>query len=148
MWHLHQPTRKRRRNQGTHIQVLECMRPPYHGVWTRPCSWSQADACVGALGGSQLEVMTVNTIESLQSSTCPDCSCNTCAAQQHNNGTCHTQLPAGTMEHGVRHGRGKYTFGASGAAFEGQYVNGQKQGHGIMKFPDGSKYEGEGGLSP
>jgi hypothetical protein len=47
------------------------------------------------------------------------------------------------MEHGVRHGRGKYTFGASGAVYEGDYASGQRHGRGAMKFPDGSKYEGE-----
>lgn len=52
---------------------------------------------------------------------------------------------AGAMEHGVRHGRGTYTFGASGAAYDGDYVQGVRQGRGSIRFPDGGKYEGARG---
>lgn len=47
----------------------------------------------------------------------------------------------GHMDHGKRHGQGKYTW-ASGAFYEGSYANNKKQGHGLMTFPDKSKYEG------
>ena len=36
----------------------------------------------------------------------------------------------------LRHGTGKYTF-ASGVVYEGDYVEGKKQGAGVMTFPDG-----------
>lgn len=46
------------------------------------------------------------------------------------------------MEHGVRQGQGKYTWGAQGAVYEGEYVNNRRQGVGMMTFPDKSRYEG------
>jgi hypothetical protein len=48
----------------------------------------------------------------------------------------------GQMEHGVRQGQGKYTWGAQGAVYEGEYVNNRRQGVGVMTFPDKSRYEG------
>jgi hypothetical protein len=48
----------------------------------------------------------------------------------------------GQMEHGKRQGQGKYTWGAQGAVYEGEYVDNRRQGVGIMTFPDKSKYEG------
>jgi hypothetical protein len=46
------------------------------------------------------------------------------------------------MEHGKRQGQGKYTWGAQGAAYEGEYAGNRRQGVGMMTFPDKSKYEG------
>lgn len=50
----------------------------------------------------------------------------------------------GTMEHGVRTGKGTYTWGVSGAVYTGDYVNGKKHGKGKMVYPDKGVYEGEG----
>jgi radial spoke head protein 1 len=47
------------------------------------------------------------------------------------------------MEHGKKHGQGKYTWGAAGAVYEGEYVDNRRQGLGSMTFPDKSKYEGK-----
>lgn len=48
----------------------------------------------------------------------------------------------GTMVHGVRQGKGKYTW-ASGAVFEGEYVEGSKQcEQGTMIYLDKGRYEG------
>ncbi|GBF91518.1 hypothetical protein Rsub_04258 [Raphidocelis subcapitata] len=49
----------------------------------------------------------------------------------------------GGMQHGVRHGRGRYTFGGGPAAYEGEYVEGRREGRGVMRFPDGGSYDGE-----
>lgn len=49
---------------------------------------------------------------------------------------------AGAMSHGARHGRGTYTWGASGARYSGDYVAGAREGQGTMTFPDKSRYEG------
>lgn len=46
------------------------------------------------------------------------------------------------MEHGKRSGQGKYTWGAQGAVYEGEYVDNRRQGLGTMAFPDKSRYEG------
>lgn len=46
------------------------------------------------------------------------------------------------MEHGKRSGQGKYTWGASGAVYEGEYCDNRRQGLGMMTFPDKSRYEG------
>lgn len=46
------------------------------------------------------------------------------------------------MEHGTRHGRGRYTFGASGALYDGAYAAGARCGHGAARFPDGGSYTG------
>ncbi|PNW87874.1 hypothetical protein CHLRE_01g005450v5 [Chlamydomonas reinhardtii] len=49
----------------------------------------------------------------------------------------------GTMEHGVRTGKGTYTWGVSGAVYTGDYVNGKKHGKGKMVYPDKGVYEGD-----
>ena len=46
------------------------------------------------------------------------------------------------MDHGKRQGRGKYTWGAKGAVYDGEYADNRRQGTGIMTFPDKSRYEG------
>uniref|UniRef100_A0A7S0WZ70 MORN repeat-containing protein 5 n=1 Tax=Chlamydomonas leiostraca TaxID=1034604 RepID=A0A7S0WZ70_9CHLO len=43
---------------------------------------------------------------------------------------------------GQRHGFGKYTYPNGFATYEGQYVNGEKQGQGRLTFKDGGWYEG------
>lgn len=53
----------------------------------------------------------------------------------------------GTMQHGKRHGHGKYTWGAQGAVYDGEYVDNRRQGVGTMSFPDKSRYEGKGEVS-
>jgi radial spoke head protein 1 len=50
---------------------------------------------------------------------------------------------SGAMQHGQRHGRGTYRWGANGAEYEGEYVANRRHGQGTMRFPDGSRYEGE-----
>ncbi|KAJ9529797.1 hypothetical protein QJQ45_022202 [Haematococcus lacustris] len=39
--------------------------------------------------------------------------------------------------------QGKYTWGVSGAVYEGQYLDNKKQGKGRMTYPDKSVYEGD-----
>ncbi|KAJ9529621.1 hypothetical protein QJQ45_014395 [Haematococcus lacustris] len=46
-------------------------------------------------------------------------------------------------EDGLPHGQGKYTWGVSGAVYEGQYLDNKKQGKGRMTYPDKSVYEGD-----
>ncbi len=48
----------------------------------------------------------------------------------------------GTMEHGVREGKGTYTW-SNGAVFSGDYVDNKKQGKGRFAFPDKGVYDGE-----
>ncbi|KAG2485636.1 hypothetical protein HYH03_015696 [Edaphochlamys debaryana] len=48
----------------------------------------------------------------------------------------------GTMEHGVRQGKGTYTW-SNGSTYTGEYKEGKKSGQGKMKFPDKGVYEGE-----
>ncbi|KAF8057931.1 SCE1 [Scenedesmus sp. PABB004] len=52
----------------------------------------------------------------------------------------------GEVAHGVRV-RGRYEWGASRAVFDGAYEGGRRQGHGVMRFPDGSRYEGAARLA-
>lgn len=51
----------------------------------------------------------------------------------------------GEMNHGKRHGTGKYTFGGNfvGGIYEGSYADGKKHGKGKLTFPDKSVYTGE-----
>lgn len=49
---------------------------------------------------------------------------------------------AGQMEHGKRHGHGKYMW-SSGAAYDGEYAENKKQGQGTMTYPEKSRYEGK-----
>lgn len=48
----------------------------------------------------------------------------------------------GNMVNGIRQGKGKYTF-QRGGFYEGDYMDNKKHGKGVMKFPDGGTYEGE-----
>lgn len=48
----------------------------------------------------------------------------------------------GSMQHGVRHGRGRYAFGGGPAVYEGDYFEWRREGRGTMRFPDGSSYDG------
>jgi hypothetical protein len=50
---------------------------------------------------------------------------------------------SGGMEHGRRHGQGRYVWGAASAVFEGTYAAGRREGKGCMTFPDGGRFEGE-----
>ena len=47
----------------------------------------------------------------------------------------------GTMEHGVRQGKGTYTW-SNGAVFTGEYVDNKKHGKGKLAFPDKGVYDG------
>mgnify|MGYP000167501590 CR=1 FL=1 len=47
----------------------------------------------------------------------------------------------GRMEHGMREGKGTYTW-KNGSTFTGNYRQNLKSGEGAMTLPDGSKYEG------
>jgi hypothetical protein len=48
----------------------------------------------------------------------------------------------GCMVHGKRQGPGKYTWGALGSWFEGEYADNVKQGQGVLVAPDKGRYEG------
>lgn len=43
----------------------------------------------------------------------------------------------------LRHGRGVYRFQYQGFAYDGDWVEGVKQGRGLLTMPDGSSYNGE-----
>lgn len=42
----------------------------------------------------------------------------------------------------VRHGKGTYIYENAFFRYEGEWVNGVKHGHGILRMADGSYYEG------
>ncbi|GLC42459.1 hypothetical protein PLESTF_000814700 [Pleodorina starrii] len=48
----------------------------------------------------------------------------------------------GTMIHGVRQGKGTYTW-SNGAIYTGEYVDNKKHGKGKMVFPDKGVYDGD-----
>lgn len=43
----------------------------------------------------------------------------------------------------MRQGEGKYYWKSPAAIYQGNYANHKKEGHGLMKYPDGSVYEGD-----
>jgi hypothetical protein len=48
----------------------------------------------------------------------------------------------GTYKKGVRNGQGKYFWKEKIAKYVGNYENHKKEGYGVMKYPDGAKYDG------
>ena len=48
----------------------------------------------------------------------------------------------GTLQHGLREGRGKYTW-SNGSFYDGEYRSGARHGQGRMVFPDKGEYEGQ-----
>ena len=42
-----------------------------------------------------------------------------------------------------KHGKGKFTWGATGNVYEGDFYFDQRQGFGVYTWLDGTKYEGE-----
>jgi hypothetical protein len=49
----------------------------------------------------------------------------------------------GEFQNGEIEGHGYKYFAVSGKSYTGQFHEGELQGHGIMKYEDGSSYEGE-----
>lgn len=47
----------------------------------------------------------------------------------------------GHMEHGLRSGRGIYTWQGQ-TKYNGDYLNNNRNGQGTITYPDGSSYEG------
>ncbi|HPD83477.1 MAG TPA: hypothetical protein PLK85_06650 [Alphaproteobacteria bacterium] len=49
---------------------------------------------------------------------------------------------SGWMLNGVPHGEGTYIWVDDGTIYKGDFVDGKRDGYGVMEWPDGEKYEG------